>query len=75
MNAALGVRFFPEAFFAVLRAALFLAAGLRALFLADFFAVFLLAAIACLPVIVRTLPASKPAKPRDQQYTDGAELQ
>src|SRR5919205_3119716 len=64
MNAALGVRFFPEDLLAVRLVADFLAAGLLALLLADFFpAVFLLVvAIACLPVIVRTLRASGPAK-------------
>jgi hypothetical protein len=46
MNAALGVRFFPEDFFAAFRAVL-RAAGFLALFLADLFAaVFFLVAIA-----------------------------
>jgi hypothetical protein len=64
MKAALGVRFFPDAFWVAFLAALFLAAGRRALFLADFLAaVFFLVAIACLPVDVRTLRASGPELP------------
>ena len=63
MNAALGVRFLPEDFLAAFLAVFFLAAGRRALFLADFFAaVFFLVAIACLPIDVRTVRASEPAK-------------
>jgi uncharacterized MAPEG superfamily protein len=55
MNAALGVRFFPDFLAAFLVAFL---AGFLADFLADFLAVFFLVAIACLPVNVRTLRAS-----------------
>jgi hypothetical protein len=74
MNAALGVRFFPDFLVAFFFAAVFLA-GLRALFLADLLAAFFLVAIACLPVFVRTVRAALPLNSRDKQYTTGPELQ
>jgi ABC-type dipeptide/oligopeptide/nickel transport system permease subunit len=74
MNAALGVRFLPDFLVAFFLAAVFLA-GLRALFLADLLAAFFLVAIACLPVIVRTVRAALPLNSRDKQYTTGPELQ
>ena len=61
MNAALGVRFLPAFLVAFFRAVDFLA-GFRALFLADFLAAFFLVAIACLPVIVRTVRAAATAE-------------
>jgi hypothetical protein len=67
MNAALGVLFLPDFLVAFFRAVVFLA-GFRALFLADFFPFFLVA-IACLPVIVRTVCAAVPQNSRDKQYT------
>src|SRR6476661_1855399 len=67
MKAALGVRFLPDFFAAFL-------AGRRAAFLADFLA-FFLAAIACLPVNVRTACLSSGANYRDKQYTTAADLQ
>jgi hypothetical protein len=60
MNAALGVRFLPDFLVAFFFAAVFLA-GLRALFLVDFFAFFLVA-IACLPECVRALGAAVTAE-------------
>jgi hypothetical protein len=68
MNAALGVLFLPAFLVAFFRAVDFLA-GFRALFLADFLAAFFLVAIACLPVIVRTVRAAVPQNSRDKQYT------
>src|SRR6266511_1686794 len=68
MNAALGTRFLPVAFlaaFLVVRLVAFLAADLLAAFFAGLRAAvsfFFLVAIACLPVIVRTLRASTPAE-------------
>src|SRR5438105_12173786 len=67
MNAALGTRFLPVDFlaaFLVVRLVAFLAADLLAAFFAGLRAAvfFFLVAIACLPVIVRTLRASTPAE-------------
>ena len=63
-----------EAVSAIVLAAVFLA-GLRALFLADLLAAFFLVAIACLPVIVRTVRAAVPQNSRDKQYTDSRDMQ